>query len=188
MAHPPSPRRKRSKRSRPRKQVAKAKKKAGIGFGEGGYGRGGYDGSISSGPIAALEGTGGLSATPDVLPAPISIFPTVYPQEPSGTITVQNYITINVHGADFHTLENTMGQLLAEMPKSNAIAGEVRDKLIAEINAGMTILKSPKPTRGLIDLLLVRPLKYIAEKAAGATIGGLAGAALKVLLRMMGLG
>jgi hypothetical protein len=122
-----------------------------------------------------------------VLPAPISIFPTVYPQEPSGTITVQNYITINVHSADFHTLENTMGQLLAEMRKSNAIAGEVRDKLIAEINAGMTILKSPKPTRGLIDLLLVRPLKYIAEKAAGATIGGLAGAALTVLLRMMGL-
>jgi hypothetical protein len=130
-----------------------------------------------------------LSPAATTTGSPISIVPTVYPQEPSGgSITVQNHITITVHSADFHALENTMGQLLPEMRKSNAIGGEVRDKLVAEINAGITILKSPKPDRGLIDLFLVRPLKYIAEKAAGATIGGLAGAALRVLLRMMGLG
>jgi hypothetical protein len=36
--------------------------------------------------------------------------------------------------------------------KSNEIAGEVRDKVVAEMNAGMTILKSPKPDPRVIEI------------------------------------
>ena len=61
----------------------------------------------------------------------------------------------------------------------------MRDKLVAEMKAGMAIVKSPKPDRGMIDLLLIRPLKWIAEKAAGATIAAIASEAMKALLRWM---
>jgi hypothetical protein len=116
---------------------------------------------------------------------PILIVPTIYPQEPGGTITVQNYITININSDEFRAFEGKMSQLLAEMGKSNAIAGEVRDKLNAEIGAGMTILKSPKPDRRVIEVWLLRPLRYIVEKAAGAVIGKLAGYALEMLGRVL---
>jgi hypothetical protein len=38
----------------------------------------------------------------------------------------------------------------------------------------------------LIDLLLVRPLKWLAERAGSAVIGKLAGDALELLLRLLG--
>jgi hypothetical protein len=116
----------------------------------------------------------------------ISITPTVYPADPGGAITVQNYITINVRSADFRELDDTMGQLLAELRKSNEIAGEVRDKLVAEMQAGMTTAKSPKPDRQVIEIWLLRPLKYICDKAAGSVIGKLAGAAMELLIRILG--
>jgi hypothetical protein len=59
----------------------------------------------------------------------------------------------------------------------------VRDQLSAEINAGTTLLKAPKVNRNWIDLLLVKPLKYIAEKGGSAVIGRLATAALEWLLK-----
>jgi hypothetical protein len=133
------------------------------------------------GNVAKLEGT-----VSD--PEAVSIVPTIYPQEPSGPITVQNHITINVTSADFHEFEAKMNEVLAELRKSNEIAGEVRDKVVAEMNAGMTILKSPKPDPRVIDLLLIRPLKYLGDKGGGAAIGALATMALGVLLRMMGIG
>jgi hypothetical protein len=57
--------------------------------------------------------------------------------------------------------------------------------VLAELAAGRELLKGPKPNRDLIDLLLVRPLKYLAEKAAGAIIGILAGEALQLLMQML---
>jgi hypothetical protein len=119
---------------------------------------------------------------------PISIVPTGYPRDPNGAITVENYIKIDVRGPDFRKFEETMDEMLTALSKSNEIAGEVRDKLIAEIDAGMTILKSPKPNPQVIAVWLLRPLKWIAEKAGGAAIGALAGAAITMLLRFMGLG
>jgi hypothetical protein len=149
---------------------------------QGSYGAGAY-----SAKPEALEGVGAQVANAEVLhPETVSIAPTIYPQEPGGTITVQNYITINIYSNEFRAFEDTMGQLLAEMRKSNEIAGEVRDKLNAEINAGMNILKSPKPDRQVIEVWLLRPLKYIIEKAVGALIGKLAGTALEMLIRMIG--
>jgi hypothetical protein len=97
----------------------------------------------------------------------ISIVLTIYPADPGGSITVQNYIAINVRSADFRKLDDTMGQLLAELRKSNEIAGEVRDKLVAEMQAGMTTIKSPKPDRRAIEIWLLRPLKYIFDKRQG---------------------
>jgi hypothetical protein len=60
-----------------------------------------------------------------------------------------------------------MDALLVELRQSNAIAGEVRDKLNAETKAGEAILSGPKPDRTMVYMLLVRPLRYIAEKPRG---------------------
>jgi hypothetical protein len=119
--------------------------------------------------------------------AAIPIVPTHYPGEPSGTIIVQNYITINTHSDDFRQFSDKVNELILELRRSNEIAGEVRDKLIAEITAGMAILNSPKPDPKLIELFLIRPLKYIGDKAAGAIVGGLAVGALGILGKLTGL-
>jgi hypothetical protein len=75
--------------------------------------------------------------------------------------------------------------LLQEIRRSNEIAGEVRDQLTAEITAGTTLLKAPKTDRTWIDLLLVRPLKYLAEKVGSAVINRLATVALEWLLKLL---
>jgi hypothetical protein len=59
--------------------------------------------------------------------------------------------------------------------------------LAAEIEAGTAIAKSPKPDRKMINLLLIRPLKYVAERAGSAIISKLATAALELLFKLTGL-
>jgi hypothetical protein len=51
----------------------------------------------------------------------------------------------------------------------------------------LAILQSPKPDPKLIDLLLKRPLAYIADKAAGTIVSTLAATALMALLKIIGL-
>jgi hypothetical protein len=117
----------------------------------------------------------------------ISITPTIYPDDPTQQITVENHITINIHSADFRELNANITELLAELRRSNTMAGETGAKLMGEIEAGMAILRAPKPDPKMVELLLARPLKYIADKAAGPVIGACALAALAALGRLTGL-
>jgi hypothetical protein len=119
--------------------------------------------------------------------ASVLLTPTGYPSDLSGPITVKNFITININGEDYEKLGETMDRLLVELRQSNTIAGEIRDKLIAEMEAGLKILASPKPDPKLIEVLLIRPLKYIGDKTAGPIIGALALAALAAIGRMTGM-
>ena len=75
--------------------------------------------------------------------------------------------------------------LFGELRQSKEISGEVRDQIISELRAGRELLHAPKPQRDLIDLLLVKPLKWVAEKSGSAIIGKLAKDALEWLLRML---
>lgn len=129
-----------------------------------------------------------VSVETSVTRATIPIVPTLYPGEPAtGAIIVQNFITINTGSVEFRDFNEKFGELIEELHRSNELAGEVREKLIAEMAAGRTILQSPKPDPKLIDLLLKRPLSYIAGKAGGAAIGTLASAALMALLKLIGV-
>jgi hypothetical protein len=134
---------------------------------------------ITTGSTASVE--------TQVIRATISIVPTLYPAEPTGAVIVQNYVTINIHSTEFREFSGNIDEMLAELRRSNEIAGEVRDKLLAEITAGMAILKSPKPDPRLIDLFLKRPLAYIADKGAGVVIGVAATGALALLGKITGL-
>jgi hypothetical protein len=147
------------------------------------------------GPIPLRDQTPVEPEAPDdhTEPAPVASVteatprPTFYPAEPGGPIIVQNQITINIHSNEFREFNKTLNELLQEMRRfrSNEIAGEVRDQLAAEIAAGTTLLKAPKVDRSWINLLLVNPLKYIAEKGGSAVIGKLAATALDWLLKLL---
>ena len=119
------------------------------------------------------------------VPVTAEAHPTVYPAELSGGVTVQNQITINIRSTDFQKFEAKLDELLEAIRRSNEISGEVRDQLKAEITAGRTLLKAPKVDRNWIDLLLVKPLKYVIEKGGSAVIGKLATAALDWLFKLL---
>jgi hypothetical protein len=119
--------------------------------------------------------------------AAIAVTPTLYPAEPEGTVIVENHITINVQSADLRELNAKLDELLSHLRRSNEISGDVRDQLIAEIRAGKALLTAPKPNATLIELLLKRPLTFIAKQVAGTVIGRIAGAALELLGKLTGL-
>jgi hypothetical protein len=136
---------------------------------------------------AHLGATSSLRADTTLIPAPVPITPTVYPDSPQGAIIVQNYITINAESVEYKNFNIKMDALIKQLQigGSNEISGDVCNQLLSEMTAGRELLKGPKPSRDLIDLLLVRPLKWLAEKAAGAIIGTYAGLALDALLKMI---
>ena len=61
----------------------------------------------------------------------------------------------------------------------------MKGQLLAELKAGRQILEAPKPERNLVDLLLVRPLQWAAEKAGSVAFGDLAKRALDFLLGLI---
>jgi hypothetical protein len=121
----------------------------------------------------------------NVIRSTIPIVPTLYPGEPGGSITVDNHITINIQSQDFAQLNQKIGELLNHLGRSNELSPEVRAKAAGEIAAGMAILSSPKPDPKLLNLLLIKPLKWLADKAGSAIIAGLSLEALHLLLKLM---
>ena len=132
---------------------------------------------------AQFGGVGNTGIDTIQFAAPIS--PTFYTESPQGTVIVQNHVTINIQGVEFNEFDKDMKALIDELRRSNEISGEVRDQLLSELRAGSEIITGPKPQRGLIDLLLVRPLKWLAEKSGSAIIQKLALDALQLLLKML---
>jgi hypothetical protein len=115
----------------------------------------------------------------------IAVVPTRYPDDPSGAVIVENYIAINLDGIAAREFFGRLDELLSEISRSNQISGELRDQLKHEIAAGKSVMSAPKANRKLIDLLLVRPLTWLAEKTGSAIIGKLATDGLDLLLRLL---
>lgn len=120
---------------------------------------------------------------------PLTIFPTIYPQDPTsgGPVIVQNYITINLSSVDFRQFDAKLDELIEALHHSNEIAGEARGQIIAEMKAGRALLEAPKPDRNLIELFLKRPLLFLAKAAANSVIGKIASEALVLLGKLTGL-
>jgi hypothetical protein len=134
-------------------------------------------------PTASVE----VSTTPPEVRAPIQVAPTVYPESPHGTIIVQNHnhITINIPTDEFRHFNTNFDLLIRELRYSNEISGELRDQLLSELKAGREIITGPKPQRALVDLLLLRPLKWLAEKSGSAVVSKLAADVLTWLLKII---
>jgi len=138
---------------------------------------------------AALRSTDGEvsppPAAPFVLPKALPITPTIYPDSPHGAIIVQNHITINITTDEFRHFNTNFELLISELRYSNEISGELRDQLLSELKAGREIITGPKPQRDLVDLLFLRPLKWLAEKSGSAVVSKLAADVLTWLLRII---
>jgi len=68
----------------------------------------------------------------------------------------------------FSLFHEKIEALIHELPRSNEISPEVRDQLVSEMKAGRELITAPKVQREWIDILLVRPLKWLAEKSGSA--------------------
>ena len=135
-------------------------------------------------PSAPLD----ISTSPPevrVVPPPGLITPTVYPDSPQGPLIIHNHITINIRTNEFKQFNTDFELLIRELRYSNEISGEIRDQLLSELKAGREIITGPKPQRDLIDLLLVRPLKWLAEKSGSAIVSKLAADALTWLFKII---
>jgi hypothetical protein len=109
-------------------------------------------------------------------PLPSSLTRQVARQRPGLTSTVHREFC--PPGAKFD-------QLLHEMRRSNEIAGEPRDQLVAEMRAGRALLEAPRPDPKSIEILLIRPLEWKGEKGGRAILGALAVEALHLLQQLM---
>jgi hypothetical protein len=136
-------------------------------------------------PFSFMAGVSSMVPDTIILPAPVPITPTVYPDSPQGTVIVQNHVTINIQSEEFRRFNKNFQASIDELRKSNEIWGELRDKLLSELRAGEEIITGPKPQRDLIELLLVKPLKWLAEKSGSAVIAKLALDALAWLSKML---
>jgi hypothetical protein len=136
-------------------------------------------------PDVEMRGTSGWKADTFVLPKPVPITPTVYPDSPHGTVIVNDHVTINIRTEEFIRFNTEIELLIRELRYSNEISAEVRDQLLSELKAGREIITGPKPQRDLVDLLLVKPLKWLAKKSGSAIVSKLAADALTWLLKIL---
>jgi hypothetical protein len=127
--------------------------------------------------------SGGVQGSPD--PAPLAIRPTIYPTPPGDTVAVEDPVSINVGSDEFREFVNKVNGLLEAIRQSNEIAREVRDKATAELEAGLKYIAGPKPSRKVIDLLLVNPLTWAALGLAGTLVGEAGKLAFKALLKLI---
>ncbi|MFZ0150683.1 MAG: hypothetical protein WAM72_20550 [Xanthobacteraceae bacterium] len=114
----------------------------------------------------------------------VTIVPTPYPDDPKAPLLVHGYISINVWSAEFRKSDANLVELIRLLRESNEIAGDTRDQLIAELTAGRVMLTAPKADRNLLEILLIIPLKYLADRAGSAVMGAVADEALHLLLQM----
>jgi cell division protein ZapA (FtsZ GTPase activity inhibitor) len=78
--------------------------------------------------------------------------------------------------------------VIEELRKSNSLDQNIRDQALHELTAGLEILQSPRPTKLLLDRLLMRPLRYLANHAGPAVIGAVSATAVAALAKVLGFG
>jgi hypothetical protein len=64
---------------------------------------------------ANLQATSSLASNAIIIPAPIPVTPTVYPDSPQGTVIINNYITINRNGVEFLNFSTKLDALINQL-------------------------------------------------------------------------
>lgn len=119
--------------------------------------------------------------------SPVTIMPTVYAWGPEAQIVAAQNATVSAApSAHVRKLQESIDKVLARLDERNDVSPEAKAQLRHEIRAGEELLMAPRADRKLIDLLLTRPLKFIADKAAGGVIGAAAVSALFLLHKYLG--
>lgn len=94
-------------------------------------------------------------------------------------------------GPEYDNAVDMTETALSEISGNNGYAeseSEERDRIVWSIGEGLKQIKDGLPSRNQVISMLVKPLKYISDKFAGASMGEIAKAAIKALMTWLGLG
>jgi hypothetical protein len=96
-------------------------------------------------------------------------------------------VTLDHSAEGYGKTQTAIEKLSTALAETNAlpVPTAVHERLIAEINAGKALLKSPEIRLDAIEAVLVKTLRYIADKFADQIVGVIAGAALAALLALL---
>ncbi|MGA9582062.1 MAG: hypothetical protein WBR13_08855 [Allosphingosinicella sp.] len=83
-----------------------------------------------------------------------------------------------------HPLEQISKEIQTSNSTRNEL-GEEADRISAEIDAGIDLAKAGRVRLSAIIAVLIKPLKFIAERFSGAAIGTLATELIKALLKLL---
>jgi hypothetical protein len=78
-----------------------------------------------------------------------------------------------------------LSQELRESNSTRVALGEDADRVSAEVEAGLALAGTDRIRLSAIISVLLKPLRYIAEKFSGAAIGTLATELIKALLKLV---
>jgi hypothetical protein len=108
--------------------------------------------------------------------------------EPLGTESQSLDPILNLDEATQAELIAPLEQIANELQTSNSIRSELGDeaeRLSGEIDAGLTLIKRQRVRLSALVAVLLKPLRYLAEKFSGAAIGELASELVKHLLKLI---
>ena len=94
-------------------------------------------------------------------------------------------------GELFEQAVDSTEKALAEIKGNNGYAGsepEERERIVWSLSEAVRQMREGMPSRDQILVMAVKPLKYIAEKFAGASMGEVAKAAIKAIWAWLGNG
>lgn len=112
--------------------------------------------------------------------AAVQVTPTIYAGNNANIV-----IEVNAGSAEFASAMEKLEAVLDLLRGSNEIAPETKQVLEGDVRAGVAVAKSGRANRTYLDLLLFRPLHWIAEKFASSAIGTAASEAVKALIKAL---
>jgi hypothetical protein len=113
-------------------------------------------------------------------PTAVQVTPTIYAGDNANI-----EINVNTGTAEFAAAMEKIYELLDLLGGSNQIAQETKRELTGEVAAGVTLVQSGRANRTYLDLLLFRPLRWMAEKFGGSAIGIAATEAMKAIIKAL---
>jgi hypothetical protein len=87
-------------------------------------------------------------------------------------------------------LQEKLDEVVTWMEADNSLSQEedAREQRLAELKAGKVVLEAPQASETVLEWLLIRPLKWILEKAAESSVATVVAILLTLLLTLFGVG
>jgi hypothetical protein len=80
------------------------------------------------------------------------------------------HVIVVVDAAIAAMVAEKIGEVLDQLRGSNELASDTKRELTGDLKAGIEVIRSERANRSYVELLLLRPLQWIAEKFSGAAM------------------
>lgn len=95
-------------------------------------------------------------------------------------------VRLDHNSADYKDIINAAEEFRRELIKTNVVL-EDKDRVVAEVSAGIELLKAPSVNTDALKATLVKGAKYVADKAGEAIIGATAVGLLGLIAHFFGI-